>query len=279
MSIFHKQKNYAFPTKNNRFQPMRLRYARRKQLTISPEKLKYSSIELDSSFSHKKDKKIYKRLNDSLKILLSEYSLESVQLSDSKADWNMDLILCNKYRYNSFYSRDKDLYSKVSVVKSTILLKSTTGFKNDIGEYILFKIGIPYHSLCGIICKREKRIELFDSSGDEFSTVSSRHRYPQRIVDFMVYGSYTYKKYIDILSTYLTKHFPGFYIERVCNTNLQKEKDDYFCHTWMYYYFYKRMIEQYEPWEIMNYLKRKITSKERVNEIRNFQNFLLYLKE
>ena len=43
MSIFHKQKNYSLPKKNIRFQPTRLNYGRRKQLTISPEKLKYSS--------------------------------------------------------------------------------------------------------------------------------------------------------------------------------------------------------------------------------------------
>ena len=130
-----------------------------------------------------------------------------------------------------------------------------------------------------LFIKKKKRVEFFDSSGDEFSTVSSRHRYPQRILDFTIWDSHTYQCYMNLLLTHFNKEFPGFYISRVCNTNLQKIKEDHFCHTWMYYYFYKRLIENKEPWKLMNYLKRTISSKERLEEIKNFHHFLLYFKE
>ena len=40
--------------------------------------------------------------------------------------------------------------------KNILLLKSKTGYKKEMGAYILIKIGIPLHSLCAIVYKKEK---------------------------------------------------------------------------------------------------------------------------
>lgn len=278
--MFKYNPNFEYSHKKNgiRFQPRRLKAYNRKILNIHSFRSKYIWEENDCSFSSYNNLNYYSRLNQSFQKVLQKYKRKDIKLSNSKADWNMDLIICSRRRYNRFYSFDKKEYDILKLNKNLLLLKSTSGVKED-GDIILFKIGIPYHSFCAILFKREKRIEIFDVSGDEFATISSRHRYPQRILDFNVYGSYTHKCYMDLLTSYFTKKYPHFYISRVCNTNLQKHPDDRFCHLWGYYYFYKRLIEGMEPWKIMNYLKRKVSSNSRFAEIKNFNNFLLYFKE
>ena len=278
--MFKYNPNVEYSHKNNgiRFQPRRVKAYNRKILNIRSFRSQYIGETNDCSFSSYNNLNYYSRLNQSFQTILQKYKRKDIKLSNSKADWNMDLILCSRRRYNRFYSFCDKEYDILNSKKNLMLLKSTSGV-NENGDIILFKIGLPYHSFCAILFKTEKRIEIFDVSGDEFATVSSRHRYPQRIVDFTIYGSYSHKCYMDLLTSYFSKKYPDCYISRVCNTNLQKHPDDHFCHSWCYYYFYKRLIEGLESWEIMNYLKRRLHSYTRLQEIKNFNNFLLYFKD
>lgn len=279
MSKFVPEKNYTHSIDSIRFPPRRLNAYERKILNVTSFRSRYRYIRNDCTFSHYHDTNFYSTLNTSFQKLLKSKKFNNIKLSNSKADWNMDLIVCSKKRYDRYYIHDKKEYSLVNTQKNLMLLQSISGVENKKEDILLLKIGIPFHSLCAIIFKKEKRIEIFDVSGDEFSTVSSRHRYPQRVLDFTIWESYTYQCYLKLLNGYFKKQYPNFYISRICNTNLQKHPDDQFCHVWCYYYFYKRVIEGLEGWEIMNYLKRQLNTQTRLHEITNFTNYLLYLKK
>ena len=123
MSIFDKQALYVYNQNKFRFLPFRSNYCIRKKLDLIPSQCKYPWVIPVCSFSNKQDVRRYTILNKSFIQLLNQYKRKDIQLSHSKADWNMDLILCTKKRYKRFYEYDKLLYTIKEIKKEYFIIK------------------------------------------------------------------------------------------------------------------------------------------------------------
>jgi len=141
MAKFVSEKNYTHSIDSIRFPPRRLNAYERKILNVTSfrSRYRYRYIRNDCTFSHYHDTNFYSKLNNSFQKLLKSQKLNNVKLSNSKADWNMDLIVCSKKRYDRFYIYDKKEYNLVNTQKNLMLLQSTSGVENIKGNILIME--------------------------------------------------------------------------------------------------------------------------------------------
>jgi len=154
-------------------------------------------------------------------------------------------------------------------------------------RFVIVKVGLPGHYSLALIDRKKKRIEYFDSCGNHPDTTfysGHRKRYKRTCVTKI---TKTYHEYeINILKQVLDKFCidpdtgKSFEFILVNDRYLQKNKNDLYCQTWIYYYLYKRLIEKKSIIEIIENLYELDKKKEDycLKHIISFSEFILYLK-